>query len=99
MGRKRRLIAASKKFGSKHSAHPIVLRNAEEEPKIEAASVEEERVVLAQEPEPQELEPPVPQELEPPVPPKPKVRKKRAPSKPKVRKKRTPRKKAVAKGA
>jgi hypothetical protein len=93
MGRKRRLIAASKKFGSKHSAHPIVLRSAEEEPKIEVAPVEEERVVIAKEPEPQELEPTAPQELEPPEPPKPKVRKKR------TTRKRTPRKKAAAKEA
>jgi len=99
MGRKRRLRAANKKFRSKHSMHPIVLRSTEEESQIKEVIVEvptveeEEKPVIAKEPSPEVLAPvsEPPESAESPEPPKPKVRKKR------TTRKRTSRKKAVAK--
>tara|TARA_R110000737_G_scaffold94758_1_gene128663 strand:- start:241 stop:477 length:237 start_codon:yes stop_codon:yes gene_type:complete len=71
MGKKRRLIAAYKKFKAKHSTHPIILRNLDEDEELKI----EEPVVEAKE------EPVVVKEEKIEEPPEPKVRKKRAPRK------------------
>ena len=71
MGRKRRLIAAYRKFKAKHSNHPLILRNLDEDEELKI----EEPVVEAKE------EPVVVEEEKIEEPPKPKVRKKRAPRK------------------
>jgi hypothetical protein len=71
MGKKRRLISAYKKFKAKHSNHPLILRNLDEDEELKI----EEPVVEAKE------EPVIVKEEEIEEPPKPKVRKKRAPRK------------------
>ena len=71
MGKKRRLISAYKKFKAKHSNHPLILRNSDEDEELKI----EEPVVEAKE------EPAIVEEEKIEEPPKRKVRKKRAPRK------------------
>ena len=81
MGKKRRLISAYKKFKAKHSNHPVILHNLDEDEELKI----EEPVVEAKE------EPVVVKEDEIEEPPKPKIRKK------KTIRKRAPRKKTTKK--
>ena len=71
MGKKRRLISAYKKFKAKHSNHPLILRNLDEDEELKI----EEPVVEAKE-EPAIVEEKKIEEL-----PNRKVRKKSAPRK------------------
>ena len=86
MGKKRRLISAYKKFKAKHSNHPIILRNLDEDEELKI----EEPVVEAKE-EPVVVKEEIVKEDEIEEPPKPKIRKK------KTIRKRAPRKKATKK--
>tara|TARA_R110000824_G_scaffold273010_1_gene461519 strand:+ start:287 stop:538 length:252 start_codon:yes stop_codon:yes gene_type:complete len=81
MGKKRRLISAYRKFKAKHSNHPVILHNLDEDEELKI----EEPVVEAKE------EPVVVKEDEIEEPPKPKIRKK------KTIRKRAPRKKTTKK--
>ena len=76
MGRKRRLIAAYRKFKAKHSNHPLILRNLDEDEELKI----EEPVVEAKE-EPVVVKEEIVKEEKIEEPPKRKVRKKRAPRK------------------
>jgi hypothetical protein len=76
MGKKRRLISAYKKFKAKHSNHPLILRNLDEDEELKI----EEPVVEAKE-EPVVVKEEIVEEEKIEEPPKRKVRKKRAPRK------------------
>ena len=76
MGKKRRLISAYNKFKAKHSNHPVILHNLDEDEELKI----EEPVVEAEE-EPVNVEEEIVKEEKVEEPPKPKVRKKRPPRK------------------